>query len=84
MVREPTWETAIRVPIDVLARSSDLSISIFEAPEHLYSTRTRRGRSLRECGPPRCWRAVRSCRARDLPDGVFGGTGRKRTRPREH
>jgi hypothetical protein len=85
VVRESTWETAIRVPIEVLAESapSDLSISIFEAPEHL----------VLDAHSPRSVAArVRSAtvlassarlRARDLPDGVFSGTGRKRTRARK-
>jgi hypothetical protein len=86
VVRETTWETAIRVPIEVFAESapSDLSISIFDAPEHM----------VLDAHSPRSVAArVRSAtvlassaqlRARDLPDGVFGGTGRKRTSPRKH
>jgi hypothetical protein len=81
VVRESTWETTVYVPIEDLANSAptELSISIFETPEHM---------TLDAQSPRSVAARVRSAtvlassaqlRARDLPDGVFGGTGRKRT-----
>lgn len=85
VVRESVWETAIRVPVEALAAiaPSDLSISIFEAPEHLVLD-ARSSRSVASRVRSVTTLASSSqLRARDLPDGVFGGTGRKKARPRE-
>lgn len=80
VVRESTWETAIRVPVGALATiaPSDLSISIFEAPEHVVLD-ARSSRSIASRVRSVTTLASSSqLRARDLPEGVFGGTGRKR------
>ncbi|MEV0673350.1 hypothetical protein [Mycobacterium sp. NPDC050441] len=83
VVRETSWETAIRVPIGALATIApgDLSISIFEAPEHLVlDARSSQSVASRVRAATELARSSQ-LRARDLPDGVFGGRGRKRTRP---
>ncbi|WP_166906146.1 hypothetical protein [Mycobacterium sp. DL440] len=80
VVRESSWETAIRVPIGALATfaPSDLSISIFEVPEHMVlDGRSPQSVASRVKATTELARSPQ-LRARDLPDGVFGGSGRKR------
>jgi hypothetical protein len=80
VVRESTWETSIRVPVDAVADAApgDLTISIFDTPTHMVlDARSARSVAARVRSASESASSA-PLRARDLPEGLFGGTGRKR------